>query len=145
MSVAIAEAFRWADSLADAVVGNASAWNEDAIESSLDSRDTYPFDSNWVRTNKELESHKMLLAPELRTEIDAFSNDLRERTFAAILRATGSSDLAGYVSDDFEMICSGIAAGYVNTFVFSLAASYVAGRIPDNSMEIVDGNPSRLY
>jgi hypothetical protein len=145
MSIVIAEAFRWVNSLAETVVSGASDWDEVSIECALDSRDADPFDSDWVRTDETLESHKALIAPEVRAEIDAYSNELRKRMFAAIIRASGSSELAGYVSDDFEMICSGLASGFGSEFFFSLVAAYVAGRVPDNSMQIVDKNPSDLY
>lgn len=145
MPVAIAEIFLWIDNLAETVVNRAKEWDEDAIEAVLDSRDTDPFDADWVRTDNALEAHKALIAPDLCAHIDAHANDLRKQLFVAILRASGSSDLAGYVSDDFEMICGGLACGFVSEFLFSLAAAYVEGWIPDNSMKVVDKNPGNFY
>ena len=88
----MARLFRWVDDLADKVASGATGWDEDAIERALDSRDADPFDSDWVRTDGELEAHKARIAPERRAEIDAYANELRKRMFAAILRASESSD-----------------------------------------------------
>lgn len=143
--MATIEAIDWVHRLAESVTTAAKQWDEAAIERALDSRDTDPFDSEWVRTDQALHAHMTLASPSARLEIESCANDLRTGTYTAILRVTGSPDLAAYVSDDFEMICNGLTSGFVGEFLFSLVGAYLDGRIPDNSMPAVRTNPSGLY
>lgn len=143
--MATTEAIDWIHRLAESVTTAAEQWDEVAIERALDSRDTDPFDSEWVRTDRALRARMTLASPSARLEIEACANDLRTGTHIAILRATGSPDLAAYVSDDFEMICNGLASGFADDFLFSLVGAYLDGRIPDNAMPVVRTNPSGLY
>lgn len=145
MRIATTAAARWVEDLAQLVGEKAFDWDDSYIESALDSRDGDPFDSDWVDADRELELHKASLSSEDRGEIEELANALRKRVFSTVLKATGSSDLAGYVSDDFELVCAGLASKFNSKFMYSIVRSYMDGRIPDNVMVPVEENPSGIY
>ena len=136
---------RWISGLFDSVSVSAESWSEDDIEESLDSRDSPPFDSEWVEIDREIETRKSDLEISTREEAEKSFDELRKRAYSMVIRKSGSSDLAAYVSDDFELICWDLLMKKDSSFVFSLINSYLSGNIPDNSMERSSTNPSGLW
>lgn len=105
------DVFAWVDQLADVVATSAVHWEAQAIDEALDARDAPSFDTEWVDTDRGMQRHLGQLASPDRMALEAAADDLRKRVFAAVLKATGSPDAAGYVSDDFELIGLGLGLG----------------------------------
>ena len=58
-----ADALAWASQLADFVIVRAVQWEPQAIDSALDSRDSAPFDAEWVNTDQAVRQHLGQLDP----------------------------------------------------------------------------------
>jgi len=98
------------------------------IDDVLDERDAESFDAEWTRVFKEVESRLKGL------EIDQKGFDaidlIRELSYKKAYSATGESELAGYVSDDFELISKAILVGYDEPWLTRLVQCYVSGEFP---------------
>jgi hypothetical protein len=140
MSKLIENAMSFAKNLGKSVCERSKSWDESYIIENLDARDTDPFDSEWVSSDKIIQN-SLNIEKNLSEEI----NEYRKNIFSIIIKKTGSSDLAGYISDDFELIMNGLVSCYSNKFFFSIINSYMKGEIPSNSMEMIVFNPTKLY
>ncbi len=130
---------------AQSVQDRSAYWSDEEIEEALDSRDENPFDHDWVQTDKALGSYRANLLGERQAEIEALADGVRKDVFSAILKKTQSVDLAGYVSDDFELIVLGLFSRFESDFMYSIMQSYIDGNIPCNKMKLIKRNPSNLY
>ena len=110
--------------------------DERSIDTILDSRDADPFDSSWVEADKALGQYKASLSAVEKAAMENLSAEVRRTFFLAVIRATGSSDLAAYVAEDFEIISEMLVSQWVNPFIASMLNSYIAGRIPDSNLEL---------
>ncbi|OOM78362.1 hypothetical protein CLPUN_19710 [Clostridium puniceum] len=68
-------------------------------------------------------------------ELDEFLEEIRKEAFIKTIKASQSSDLAAYVSDDFEIIGAALILEFSNSFIASLLNSYALGIVPDNSIK----------
>ena len=135
----------WMDSFVRSLGRQSKKWDEDYINASLNDRDQDPFDGEWVSLDKKLEKEKSKISS---SEFDSISEKLRKVTrsvFIKIMKNTGSSDLAGYVFDDFDLIYLALLMKIRDGFLFSLIYSYMNGKIPTNEMERIEHNPTGLY
>jgi len=112
--------------------------DEDFIDELLDSRDSDPFDSNWVEAYEILKQNNKNINANDKNEVDKFLEEIRKDVFIKTMKASQSSDLAAYVSDDFEMIGTALILGGSNSFIASMLNSYMMGVVPDNSMEMIE-------
>lgn len=125
-----ADALAWANQLADFVIAHAAQWEPEVIERALDSRDRDPFDAEWVHTDQAIRQHLGQLVPQAQTALEADADALCKHVFASVLKATGSDDAAGYVSEDFALIYLGLASGFASRFLTSLVTAYQSAHIP---------------
>ena len=95
----------------------------------LDSRDAQPFDDEWVRVHKAIEQEKR--ASSLNTAIE---DEIRELAFKKAYQNTGNGEIAGYVSDDFDLLARAIAVGYFDPWLNLLWNEYQAGRFPHGDL-----------
>lgn len=102
--------------------------DEEAIVACLDRRDSEPFDSEWIRVDK-IVSERVLHGAE-RESIEALAGKYRKLFFDKVIRVTGSSDLAAYVSEDIELILAAIGASVSEEFVFLMLDSYKKNNVP---------------
>jgi hypothetical protein len=96
----------------------------------LDERDKSPFDSNWSEAFEKNEKAKEALSPKEKKSLEKRSSDVRETVFKLVDKAAGSSDLAGYISDDFGLIADELALGSEDPWVKKMAEDYLAGKLP---------------
>jgi hypothetical protein len=95
----------------------------------LDSRDAQPFDDEWVRVHKAIEQEKR--GSSLNTAIE---DEIRELAFKKAYQNTGNGEIAGYVSDDFDLLARAIAVGYSDPWLELLLDEYQSGRFPHGDL-----------
>lgn len=106
--------------------------DEETIVACLDRRDSEPFDSEWIRVDK-IVSERILHSAE-RDSIEALAEKYRKLFFDKVIRVTGSSDLAAYVSEDIELILTAIGASVSEEFVFLMLDSYKKNNVPESPL-----------
>ncbi|WP_160690393.1 hypothetical protein [Clostridium sp. C2-6-12] len=116
----------------DEIVIKLGSLNEEAIYEILNSRETEPFDSNWVKAYETLQQQLENLNENEKKELDEFLEEIRKEAFIKTMKDSQSSDLAAYVSDDFEMIGAALINEFTNSFIDSLLNIYASGIVPDN-------------
>ena len=103
----------------------------------LDLRDKPEFEKEWLRIFEKFKNIELT-----ETEI-LLINKIREQSFLAVYNITGSDELAGYISDDFEIICKGIISkfndSWLNSFMFSYANyKFPYGELENTNLQIED-------
>lgn len=112
----------------------------DDVDLILDNRDADVFDDEWMRNYNAIKQKGGLNTPEIKKLIDL----IRELTYKATYNATKSSDLAGYVSDDFGLIAEALSLNYNDDWLNALAKEYVERRIPHSSLKPLKGQLSEI-
>nr|WP_294783863.1 hypothetical protein [uncultured Flavobacterium sp.] len=107
---------------------------EEDIPALLDDRDQDPFDSFWVKTDRELNEYKNKFESKEIEEISLVIDDLRKKTYLDVIKKSYSSDLAAYLSDDIELLSFSLILGFNSSFINLMVNSYYSGKIPDNSI-----------
>lgn len=97
---------------------------EDEINAYLDYRDSAPFDTQWVESFNELENQNY--SKTLLKQI----TENQEKVFKGVYKATYSSELASYLSDDVEFIIKAEFVNSQNIFVKKLIQHYLAEKLP---------------
>lgn len=116
----------------DEIIIKLGSLNEEAIYEILNSRETEPFDSNWVGAYEALKQQLENLNENEKKELEEFLDEIRKEAFIKTMKASKASDLAAYVSDDFEMIGTALIIEFSNAFIDSLLNIYASGIVPDN-------------
>jgi len=93
------------------------------IDKYLDFRDDDFFDTNWIESYDSVEHIKDILSSE---DIN-FINNLQKRKFMEIINITGSSDMASYLSDDFELFVFNLYGNFKNSWIEKLFENYSNG------------------
>lgn len=98
------------------------------VEDLLDYRDRGEFDSRWQLSFEGLEAERR------RQPFDAAQTEvlsrIRELAFREAFSRCASADIAGYVSDDLELIALSRMLGVHDDFVAELWAVYERGELP---------------
>lgn len=95
------------------------------IDRSLDGRDEYPFDSQWMDNFDRLEKSHFDT-----NDLDLI-NKIRECVFKQSFKVIGSDETSGRITDDFEMIAKDIALNQIDKWPVSyLWKSYQSGIFP---------------
>ena len=101
----------------------------------LDSRESSIFEDEWLRVFRNLEALKKNGGI---TEEDALSiKGIKEAAFKKCYQYNGS-DVASYISDDFELFALAIATEYKDSWLNSLWQEYINNRFPHGKLEPVD-------
>ncbi|HVF84767.1 MAG TPA: hypothetical protein VM821_02210 [Abditibacteriaceae bacterium] len=114
------------------LLNNVAASSEDEQNAMLDNRDRKPFDPEWVRVDqavKQLETNQ-----QLSNEDKAAINELRETTFKKTYRVVENGELAGYVSDDFDLIARALIVDYHDAWLDALWMQYQTGNFPHGEL-----------
>ncbi len=99
-------------------------WEQLDESAYLDYRDGADFDTSWIGAYQKLRREGLTSAEQ--DQVQEWSR----LAFDEVIRASGSGDLAAYVSDDIDLIfCAGLL-GVTDEFVDWLAACYAKGRLP---------------
>lgn len=102
------------------------------IDELLDLRDAKEFDEKWMEVYKHMEC--------LRDEIKdrKLINDIRKEAFFKANILSNSSELAGYVSDDFELISEALEIGYNDEWLNGLFNCYLSRTFPCGEMRMYE-------
>lgn len=102
--------------------------NPEKIDKILDNRDFTEFSDEWMKAYQAVEEKPF------DEETEDKISDIRREIFVSTFRATGSSDLPAYISDDFGLICSYYVHQIENSWVTDLLFTYLNHQIPDGEL-----------
>lgn len=102
--------------------------NPEKIDKILDNRDSTEFSDEWMQAYQAVEEKPF------DEETEDKISDIRKEIFVSTFRATGSSDLPAYISDDFGLICSYYIHQIENSWVTDLLFTYLNHQIPDGKL-----------
>jgi hypothetical protein len=109
-----------------------------SVEQLLDARDVREFDALWTAANAAVE------AAAEKVDSDDNPYEVSRLAYAAAFDATGSGDLAGYVSDDFELLGRALASHASSDFLCALWTAYASGDFPRHPLRLVSGDLKSL-
>lgn len=105
----------------------------------LEMRDMDSFDSEWMRVHRELNETTIIAAQlELLT-------DISKTAFLSTIGATKNSDLAAYISDDFELLGRGLIADAADPWLNGLWVTYCEEIFPCGEMKPRPGKLRVLF
>jgi len=90
------------------------------IDSFLDSRDEDDFDTQWVKAFEKLSSIESSFSQQERLIFNKFREDI----YKQILEASNSSELASYLSEDFELFVLNYYSGESLHWIDGLLQAY---------------------
>ena len=94
------------------------------IDKILDLRNNDDFSENWMRIYNELQTYK--LEEERKNEI----TEIIKEIFLLVYEITNDGELAGEISDDFELICIAYNFGFEDVWLSSMVNIYANKKIP---------------
>lgn len=106
------------------------------VDELLDMRDAMPFDQQWVDARQELT--KTRLMNSLSEQEKGWIEQIRERAYFLTYEKSGDGELAGYVSDDFEMIAEAVCTKQKQPWIYALLDQYISGKIPHGDLQGID-------
>lgn len=98
------------------------------INEILDNRDSSEFSNAWMKAYQAVEGK------EVDEETEDMITDIRREIFISTFKATDSSDLPAYISDDFGLICSYYIHNIENNWVSNLLFTYLNHQIPQGEL-----------
>ena len=104
------------------------------IDELLDLRDNKEFDDEWVRVFEKTKEQS------IKSETVEQINEIRENVFKKIYDFTENSDLAGYISDDFDLMCMAYIVDLNDEWLAKVAHIYNEKRIPSGKILVVAEN-----
>lgn len=87
-------------------------------------RDRADFDTEWIGAYQKLERDRLTEAEQ--AQITEWSR----LAFTQVMQGGGDSDLAAYISDDIDMICTASLLEVEDQFIDRLIEDYSAERLP---------------
>ncbi|WP_336958251.1 hypothetical protein [Chryseobacterium contaminans] len=108
------------------------------IDEILDNRDSSTFSEAWMKAYQAVEEKTM----DEETE-DAVTH-IRKEIFISIFKATGSSELSAYISDDFGLISSYFIRDIENSWVTNLLFTYLNHQIPQGDLKNTEKTMNEL-
>ena len=112
------------------------------IDLILDSRDEECFDDEWIRNYNSIKSIETKIV--INSENEATIETICEISYKITYEATKSSDLAGYISDDFGLIAEALLIDYKDDWLNALASEYVRERVPHNVLDPLKGELDKI-
>jgi len=107
-------------------------------DSLLEARDSDEFATPWADAYDVVS--KLYKESDINQDIRDRVNIVREHIFKQVYNKTKVSDLASYISDDFELILMCLVTKTQNSWVNALWTSYQDKNIPHVSLTEVPGN-----
>jgi hypothetical protein len=104
------------------------------LELFLDERDDSNFDDEWIRVFNKINELEMknTIKSDLKNSIDR----IREVSFKKAYEFTNNADLAGYVSDDMELIAKGILLEYQDKWLAAVYNLYKQKVFPHGKIQL---------
>ncbi|MCZ7606403.1 MAG: hypothetical protein M5U25_10075 [Planctomycetota bacterium] len=112
------------DALTSRKILKAGSLQQVDIEQVLEGRDEKEFEDAWLAAFDALKS--LTLSNDKQRQVD----EIREAAFKAVYDATGSDELAGYVSDDFDVIARAALNDEDQCFAGAMLDDYLRALIP---------------
>jgi hypothetical protein len=98
-------------------------------DAALDLRDRESdFDASWIRLFNQIESHWPTATID--DNLRKLAEEIREKSFLAVSRATSQHEIASYVSDDFDILVRGELLGLDDPLLEQLWRVYDDGKFP---------------
>ncbi len=98
------------------------------IDEILDNRDSSTFSEAWMKAYQTVDGK------EIDEETEDAITHFRKEIFISIFKATGSSELPAYISDDFGLISSYYIHELENSWVTNLLFTYLNHQIPQGDL-----------
>lgn len=108
------------------------------INAILDNRDSSEFSDAWMKAYQAVEGM------EVDEETEDLLTDIRRKIFVSTFKATGSSDLPAYISDDFGIIGSYYIHNIEDKWVTNLLFTYLNQQIPQGELMKTDKTMKEL-
>ncbi|UHO39129.1 hypothetical protein H5J24_03000 [Chryseobacterium capnotolerans] len=102
------------------------------IDEILDNRDSSEFSVAWMNAYQTVDGK------EIDEETEDALTHIRKELFISIFKATSSSELPAYISDDFGLISSYYIHDIENNWVTNLLFTYLNHQIPQGDLLITD-------
>lgn len=112
--------------------------DSEKIDEILDNRDSSTFSEAWM------EGYQTVDGKEIDEETEDAVTHFRKEIFISIFKATGSSELPAYISDDFGLISSYYIHDIENTWVTNLLFTYLNHQIPQGDLLTTDKTMKEL-
>lgn len=106
--------------------------NPEKIDEILDNRDSSEFSAAWM------EAYQAVDGKETDEETEDAVTHIRKEIFISVFKATGSSELPAYISDDFGLISSYYIHDIENIWVTNLLFTYLNHQIPQGELMSTD-------
>ena len=117
------------------LLGKVDFSDVDVADDLIDARESEPFDGEWMRVYSAIQDAEV--EGELQTK-NVIVDELREWAFKRAHGVSGNSEIAAYVSDDFELLARALQAGWSDEWLGALWQTYRAGRFPCGSLDELD-------
>lgn len=108
------------------------------IDEILDNRDSSTFSEAWM------EAYQAVDEKTVDEETEDAVTQIRKEIFISIFKATGSSELPAYISDDFGLISSYFIHDIENSWVTNLLFTYLHHQIPQGELMKTDKTMKEL-
>lgn len=108
------------------------------INEILDNRDSSTFSEAWM------EAYQAVDEKTVDEETEDAVNQIRKEIFVSIFKATGSSELPAYISDDFGLISSYFIHDIENSWATNLFFTYLNHQIPQGELMKTDKTMKEL-
>ena len=105
---------------------------EKDINELLDLRDEKKFDEKWMEVYSQIDYQKDKIKNK------KLIDDIRKEAFLKAYSLFESSDLAGYISDDFELISKGLEIEYYDKWLNGLFSCYLSNVFPCGEIRMVE-------
>jgi hypothetical protein len=99
------------------------------LQRMLNTRDSLEFDHKWTEACQRVAQAEVIHNLE-EEDVDTIA-EIREIAFKRAYEVCQSSELSGYVSDDFDMIARAVRAGCLDGWLNELWSSYRSGQFPN--------------
>lgn len=108
------------------------------IDEILDNRDSSTFSEAWM------EAYQAVDEKTVDEETEDAVTQIRKEIFVSIFKATDSSELPAYISDDFGLISSYFIHDIENSWVTNLLFTYLHHQIPQGELMKTDKTMKEL-
>ncbi len=109
------------------------------IDEVLDLRDDKNFDLEWCRVYNEIEDL------DIKEEDLIVINDIRKNVYLKVCDITEECEIAGYISDDFELISKAYIRGINDSWLNMVISLYANDIIPFGKLEKSTSDINKVF
>lgn len=119
-------------------VPSQSSLQDEDYDDLLDERDEDDFSKLWTKSYNAID--KIYKTSDLSNIYKKRIDKIREFIFKRVYKATESSNLSSYISDDFDLIMKALLIDSHDKWVNELWHTYANGQIPTGELQGMEGN-----